>query len=39
MGKEFGWVILCTDMQICDTPQAICPSVGSPTLCDEDKSM
>ena len=39
MGKEFGWVILCTDIQICDSPQASCPFARSPTPVAEDEAM
>ena len=39
MGKEFGWVILCTDIQICDSPQTSCPFARSPTPVEEDEAM
>ena len=39
MGKEFGWVILCTDIQICDSPQTSCPFARSPTPVAEDEAM
>ena len=39
MGKEFGWVILCADIQICDNPQASCPFARSPTPVEEDEAM
>ena len=36
MGKEFGWVILCTDLEICDTPPAVSPFARPPGLEDGD---
>ena len=36
MGKEFGWVILCADLEICDTPPAVSPFVRPPGLEDDD---
>ena len=39
MGKEFGWVILCTDLEICDTPPPVSPFARPSALEDEDESM
>ena len=39
MGKEFGWVVRCTDIQICDNPQASCPFARSPSPVEEDEAM
>ena len=39
MGKQFGCVILCTDLEICGTPPAVSPFVRLPGLEDEDSSM
>ena len=30
MGKEFGWVIMCTDIQLCDDQQIACPFAPCP---------
>ena len=39
MGKEFGWVIICTDLEICDTPPPVSPFSRPPALEGEDYPM
>ena len=39
MGKEFRWVIICTDLEICDTPPPVSTFARPQALEEEEYSM